>query len=331
MIGRVAHGEEGMALMELLVAAVLMIAVMGIAFGALSQFEQNSNRNTRQNEAQDRARNAIDQVVKRLRNDAAPTPGNPQGIERASARDLIFQSVDPNSPPAGSQNTHNVMRVRYCLDDSTPDNGRLYLQTQTWQTAAAPAMPSASVCPDPAWSTSRVLVERVVNSDGTTVRPLWRVDCPIGYSAATCAAGTDPSMLSRVKRLGIELFVDEDAAAAPPESRLSTGVYFRNQNAGPAAVLSTPVSQAGTVSINASASSDPDADRLFYRWCDFGSATPDTSGTWCANGTEIPQRTVSISYTPDVPSGTTVTLGVRVQDPGGLVAHAFAPPVVVVK
>ena len=40
---------------------------------------------------------------------------------------------------------------------------------------------------------------------------------------------------------------------------------------------------------------------------------------------------VSISSTPNVPSGTTVTLGVRVQDPGGLVAHAFAPPVVVVK
>jgi hypothetical protein len=96
-------------------------------------------------------------------------------------------------------------------------------------------------------------------------------------------------------------------------------------------VLSEPISQAGTVSINASASSDPDADRLFYRWCDFGSATPSSSGVWCANGTEIPQRTVSISYTPDVPSGTTVTLGVRVQDPGGLVAYAFAPPVVVVK
>jgi type II secretory pathway pseudopilin PulG len=331
VIRRVVLREEGMALTELLVAAVLMIAVMGIAFGALSQFEQTSNRNTRQNEAQDRARNAIDQVVKRLRNDAAPTPGNPQGIERASATDLIFQSVDPSAPASGSQNTHNVMRVRYCLDDSTPGNGRLYLQTQTWQSATSPPMPSASVCPDPAWSTSRVLTERVVNSDGSTVRPLWRVDCPIGYSDATCAEGTDQGMLSRVKRLGIELFVDEDAEAAPPESRLATGVYFRNQNAAPVATLSDPVSQAGTVSINASASSDPDADRLFYRWCDFGASTPTASGTWCATGTEIPQRTVSISYTPDVPSGTTVTLGVRVQDPGGLVAHAFAPPVVVVK
>jgi hypothetical protein len=176
-----------------------------------------------------------------------------------------------------------------------------------------------------------VLVERVVNVDGGTARPLWRVDCPIGFSAATCAAGTDQTMLARVKRLGIELFVDENPAKSPPESRLATGVYFRNQNAQPTAVLSAPVSQAGTVSINASASSDSDADRLFYRWCDFGSSTPTSVGTWCAGGTEIPQRTVSISYTPDVPSGTTVTLGVRVQDPGGLVAHAFAPPVVVVK
>ena len=331
MIGRVVQRQEGLALVELLASVVLMIAVMGIAFGAMSQFDQTTNRNTDQNEAQDRARNAIDQVVKRLRNDAAPTPGNPQGIERASATDLIFQSVDPAAPAAGTQNTHNVMRVRYCLDNSTPGNGRIYLQTQTWETATAPAMPSSSVCPDPGWTTSRILVERIVNVEGGTTRPLWRVDCPTGFSAATCAAGTDPTMLARVKRLGIELFVDEDAAKAPPESRLATGVYFRNQNAQPAAALSAPVSQAGTVSINASASSDPDADRLFYRWCDFGSATPSSSGVWCANGTEIPQRTVSISYTPDVPSGTTVKLGVRVQDPGGLVAYAFAPPVVVVK
>ncbi len=331
MIHRIARQEGGLALVELMAAVVLMIAVMGIAFGAMSQFEQNANQNTRQNEAQDRARNAIDQIVKRLRNDAAPTPGNPQGIERASATDLIFQSVDPNTPSPSTQNAHNVMRVRYCLDNSTPGNGRIHLQTQTWESAAAPAAPSSSVCPDPAWTTSRVLVERVVNADGGAVRPLWRVDCPIGYSAATCAAGTDPTMLARVKRLGIELFVDEDTSKAPSESRLATGVFFRNQNAQPTAMLSAPVSQAGTVSINASASSDPDADRLFYRWCDFGASTPTSAGTWCSGGTEIPQRTVSISYTPDVPSGTTVTLGVRVQDPGGLVAHAFAPPVVVVK
>ena len=157
MIARRVRDERGLALVELLFAAVLMIAVMGISFGALSQFEQTSNRNTRQNEAQDRARNAVDQVVKRLRNDAAPTPGNPQGIERATATDLIFQSVDPNAPAPGTQNTHNVMRVRYCLDSATPGNGRLYHQTQTWDTATAPAAPAASVCPGPSWGTTRIM------------------------------------------------------------------------------------------------------------------------------------------------------------------------------
>jgi type II secretory pathway pseudopilin PulG len=246
VIARRARDERGLALVELLFAAVLMIVVMGIAFGALSQFEQTSNRNTRQNEAQDRVRNAIDLVVKRLRNDAAPTPGNPQGIERATATDLIFQSVDPTAPAAGTQNTHNVMRVRYCLDNSTPGDGRLYTQTQTWDTATAPATPSSSVCPDSSWTTTRLMAERIVNVNGASVRPLWRVDCPGGYSQATCDAGTDAGMLARVKRLGIELFVDEDLAKAPPESRLATGVYFRNQNAAPQAVLSAPVSQAGT-------------------------------------------------------------------------------------
>jgi len=331
VIGRIAREERGLSLVEVLAASALMVAVMGIAFGALSQFERNSSRNTRQNEAQDRVRAAIDLIVKRLRNDAAPTAGSPQGIERASATDLIFQSVNPSPLAVGSANTRNVMRVLYCLDSSQPGNGRLWLQTQTWTSAAAPAVPSTGSCPDSAWSTNRIIAERIANGSGSTVRPLWRVDCPVGFSTATCAAGTDPALLSRVKRLGIDLYVDEDPSKAPTESRLATGVYFRNQNARPNAVLSAPISQAGTVSINASSSSDPDADRVFYRWCDFGSSTPTASGTWCSTGTEIPQRTASIDYAPDVPSGTTVTLGVRVQDPGGLVAFAFAPPVVVVK
>lgn len=315
----VARAERGFALTELLVAVVLMVAIMGTAFGALSQFEQTSNRNNRQNDAQDKARNAIDLIVRRLRNDASPTPGSPQGVDRAMSDDLVFQSVDPNAAPAGSDNSHNVMRVRYCLDNPGSANAKIWFQAQKWTGSIAPAAPSGTNCPATGWDSSRVLVDHVSNGS----RPIWTTDCPSGYTTADCDAGTDPGMLARVKRIGMEIFVDEDPAKAPPETRLSTGVFFRNQNARPTAALGTPTVQAGHIYANASISSDPDADRMFFRWCYLGTASP--GAVWCAGGTELPQQTVAIDYspTPTPPSGTPVTIGVRVQDQGGLVSYAY--------
>jgi type II secretory pathway pseudopilin PulG len=321
------RGESGLTMIELLVGSVLMIVVMGVAFTALSQFETTTRRNNEQNDAQDRARNAIDLAVKRLRNDAAPTPGSPQGLDRATPTDLIFQSVDPEPPAAGSANSHNVMRVRYCLDVSNPRNGKVWVSYQRWSSATAPAAPSSSSCPDAGWTGRHVVADHVVNTYGATPRPVWTIDCPSGFDAATCDAGTSPSMLARVKRVGMELFIDEDPAEVPSETRLATAVYFRNQNARPAAVVTpAPVQPVGSrVAVNASSSSDPDADRLFYRWCYYGTNVP--SSTWCANGTEIPQRTVGIDYAAPAPPGTTVTVGLRVQDPGGLVAYDNIPVV----
>jgi len=317
--------EDGLTMTELLIGSVLMIVVMGVAFTALSQFETGTRRNNQQNDAQDRARTAIDLTVKRLRNDAAPTPGSPQGLDRAIATDLIFQSVDPDVPPAGSENSHNVMRVRYCLDSSDPRNGKVWLSYQRWTSAVAPATPSSSSCPDSSWSDRRVVADHVVNRYAGAQRPVWTIDCPSGFDAATCTAGTSPAMLARVKRIGMELFVDEDPGKAPSESRLATSVFFRNQNARPTAVLTpAPTQPVGSrVAVNASSSSDPDADRLFYRWCYYGTNVP--SSTWCANGTEIPQRTVAIDYAAPAPAGTTVNIGLRVQDPGGLVGYQTVP------
>jgi Tfp pilus assembly protein PilV len=317
--------QDGVTLIEMLVGCVLMLAVMGTAFTALSQFEQTSSRNGRQNDSQEKARQAINLIVKRLRNDAAPTPGNPQGIDRANDHDLIFQSTDPAVLASGSQNTHNVMRVRYCLDASNPANGKVWLQEQRWTTAAGPPAPSSTSCPDAAWGSQRVLADHVVNRLGAVDRPVWTIDCPSGYAAAVCDGGTDPGMLARVKRIGMELFVDEAPAKSPGESRLSTAVFFRNQNARPVALVTPAAVQpvGGHVLANASLSTDPDSDRLFYRWCYYGTASPGS--TWCANGIELPQRTVSIDYlAPPSDAGRTVTIGLRVQDPGGLVNYQNA-------
>ena len=43
-------------------------------------------------------------------------------VDRAGARDLIFQTVDPVGPNAGD-NASNVKRIRYCLDTG----GKLYV------------------------------------------------------------------------------------------------------------------------------------------------------------------------------------------------------------
>jgi type II secretory pathway pseudopilin PulG len=322
VIARVRSEQSGFALAELLIASVLMIVVMGTAFEGLRQFEGTSGRNSQQNDAQDRARNALDLMVRRLRNDASPTMGSPQAIERATPTDLVFQSVDPDPPSAGSQNAHNIMRVRYCLDDSVPSNGKVWFQTQKWNSPTAPNAPSSVSCPDGSWGNSRILVDHVVN-DYNQTRSLWSIDCPSGYSTTQCTTGTDLNMLARVKRLAVTLWVDEKPNKAPSESRLSTGVFFRNQNARPTASQNQATAANGHIYANASASSDPDADRLYFRWCYFGTATP--SAAWCANGSEIAQHTIGIDYVPTPPPaiGSTVNVGLRVEDQGGLVSYDY--------
>jgi type II secretory pathway pseudopilin PulG len=314
--------EDGFTLVELLIAASMMIVVMGAAFGALQSFEQTSSRNTKQNDAQDQARNAVDLIVKRLRNDASPTPGSPQAIDRATPTDLIFQTVDPADPPAGSQNSHNIMRVRYCLDASTPANERLYIQEQRWQTPVAPDPPAATTCPETsgAWQSRRVMAEHLTNAFTGTPRPVWTFDCPAGYSAAVCSAGTDQQMLAQVKRIGVTLFVDTDPNTPPAESRLTSAVFFRNQNAAPTATMAQLTVAAGHVYANGGASSDPDADRLYYRWCWYGATVPAPGAAWCTGGTELPERSMSLDYDASSFHGAG-WVGLRVQDTGGLVAY----------
>ena len=314
--------EEGFTLVELLIAASMMLVVMGAAFSALQSFEQTSARNAKQNDAQDQARNAIDLIVKRLRNDASPTPGSPQAIDRATPTDLIFQTVDPSNPPAGSQNSHNIMRIRYCLNASIPGNERLYVQEQRWTSAVAPAVPPGTSCPGTSggWPGGRVMTEHLTNSYPATPRPVWTFDCPAGYAAAVCSAGTDPEMLAQVKRIGVALYVDADPTLAPAETRLASAVFFRNQNAAPTATLSQPTVAGGHVYADGGASSDPDADRLYYRWCWYGASAPAAGAPWCTGGTELPERSMSLDYDASAFHGTG-WIGLRVQDTGGLVAY----------
>lgn len=281
-----------MALAEVLVATTMLTLVLGATLGTMINFNNETRANQLQNDAQETARTALDQVARELRNHAAGTPQSPVGVLKAGPYDMVFQTVDA-TPPAGGQNTRNVEWVRYCLDDRTPENEKLWVQYHTWTTAGPPAaVPSTSSCPDSAWGNQRVLADNLFNRNGGADRPLFTPD------------SSDPEAISRV---GLTAYVNANrggAANAPTrETRLDTGVALRNQNIAPTAGFSVVVAGDGHLVLNASASGDQNGDVLTYQWAYDGTVIPSSNQ-------------VTLDYNPSTGSGThTVTL--TVTDPGG--------------
>ena len=111
--------EEGFTLVEVLIAAVLMIIVLGATLTALTSFQKNTATNQRQNDAQDQARSTLDLIARDLRNLASPVLERPEAIDRNLPLDLIVQSEGRGT--GGSFNARNTMRVRFCLG---PDRKR---------------------------------------------------------------------------------------------------------------------------------------------------------------------------------------------------------------
>jgi len=237
-------GERGeVSLTSVLVACTLLIVVLGATLSTFEGFIAKAGDQTRRTDSEDAARIAADRVARDLRNLASPTPDQPQAVDVASAADLIFKTVDPAGPNAGT-NATNTERVRYCLDAG----GRLQRQTQTWTTATIPAVPSYSACPSSNWSTTTVVAGSIVNA---TV-PVFSYDA---------AALTD------ISAVHVDLRVDTDPLRLPPPTSLSTGVFLRNQNRRPTAVFTATRTSGGFV-LNGSASSDPEGSSLRYAWYD---------------------------------------------------------------
>ena len=74
-----------MTLVGLLVAMTLMLLVMGAAIEVFGQFNTITRKTELQNDAQDRARTAVDRLSIELRNLASPTPESPQAVQYAGA------------------------------------------------------------------------------------------------------------------------------------------------------------------------------------------------------------------------------------------------------
>ena len=249
--------ERGMTLIEVLMASILSLAMLGASLAAFDGLQGNHKLTQQHNDAQDVARQQTDRFARELRNLASPSQltsdlaAQPQAVDVATSYDFVFRAVG-ESRPAGSLNVANVQRVRYCLNTADPSNGIVWRQTQTWTTAATPALPSTAACPGTGWSAgNQQFVSNVVNRIGGQDRPLF-----IFNSADTL----------RITKVRTSLYVDPTPGRSPAETRLSSGVFLRNQNRVPAADFTATVTADKRLILNGSGSEDPEGMPLKYQW-----------------------------------------------------------------
>jgi hypothetical protein len=288
VIRRLISDERGeMSLMELLVAMSIFGVVLGATLFTFMTFDTLDRRTVDRTASQDSARTSVDRLVRELRNLASPTIAVPQAVDRATPYDLAFQTVDSVGPNTGA-NSANVKRVRWCLDQSTPSNEKLYVQQQKWTTQTAPTMPAGTNCPASGWSTTTVMSSNITNTYKNQARPLFT------YNSA---------VLTEISSIHVDLFSDLDPINRPSETHLTSGVFLRNQNQVPIASFTKALSGTTAIVLNGSASYDPEAQSLTYTWWD--------------NGDKI-NKGDGIVYTYKVTPGSSHALQLKVYDPAHL-------------
>ena len=297
------RGERGeISLAGLLVAMVVFLAVLGATLDLFAGSQTVARDTGVRNEAQDSARSAIDTITRQLRNLASPTIDQPQAIERARARELVFKVVSPSGAPT-TANTANIKRVRFCLDD----NGTLWKQQQTGDAAVTTSIPGGTNAPDDptcsqtGWlSNKRALATNLANYANGQARPVFI------YNSST---------LSAITSVRVDLIVDPDTTRRPDETRLTSGVFLRNQNRAPSASFTITQTTAGLM-LNASLSTDPEGDQLTYCWYDTAVSTgTPPPGSPCKAGQYIGQN---VTYHYLVANNTNHGIWLEVRDPAGL-------------
>jgi prepilin-type N-terminal cleavage/methylation domain-containing protein len=282
-----ASAEHGFTLIELLVTMAIATIVFGATLSVLDVFQRNNVVDQQRNEVQDNARNAMDQIARQLRNVAAPNAGSPGALLTTKNYSMIFDTIDNSSTYAWGKNKSHTMMVRYCLNNSNPENEVLWMQVTRWA-EAEPETPAPTTCPDLGgfWESSRQLVQHVTNRIGGEARPMFK------YSAATA-----PQTAS----VEIDMFLDlTPGHAHPGETELTSGIGLRNANRPPIAAFTiTRINE--FVRLDGSASYDPDGLALTYKWTIDGASLTST-----AQVTEVKESVGSHTYE------------LEVTDPGGL-------------
>jgi prepilin-type N-terminal cleavage/methylation domain-containing protein len=248
---RRARAEHGFTLVELLVTMAITTIVFGATLSVLDVFQRNNRFEILRNETQDNARTAADRLARQLRNVAAPSTGAAGALEQKEPYSIIFQAIDASSANGGGNPTH-AMRVRYCLDDSTPTNEVLWTQVRRWKTVTPP-VPTSTACPDLSaedFETNTQLVQHVTNKIGGRLdRPLFK------YSSEGIPQTTSVEM---------NLFLDLNPGQRPGETQLTSGIALRNANRPPTAKIKWTLINKH-VSLNATESANPDGLALTYK------------------------------------------------------------------
>ncbi len=243
--------ERGLTLVELLVASTLMLIISAAALTTLDQFTRLGKNSERRLDQQDRVRTAARTIIHELR-DVAASPERPTIIELSNDYDIVFKTVVDGS--ASGANAMHLQRIRYCLAGNR-NSATVRQQTQTWDTATPPPVPSTTLCPSEEWGGSTVVAQDITNRAGSQERPI--------FTYRRTAAG-------EVQSIAVKLYLDGDRSLEPPETLAETGVFLRNQNRVPVATFTATPAGIGHVLLNASDSVDPEDQPLEVRWFDAG-------------------------------------------------------------
>ena len=274
------RGQEGMTLIELLMAMAILTVVVMATISAFVAFHKNERVNRLTNESQDEARLTLERLSSQLRNLASPTDFVPESVEVAAPYELVFLTVDAVKP-VGSLNARNIKRVRYCVGAASGGTAPLIRQQQTWQVVNPPpsfATTTCDVAGTGGWEKTQVVASDVVNTTQSPTVPIFQ------YTPG-------PTPLGAISAIRADLLVDVNPGKSPAAVSLGTGVFLRNQNRKPAASCTTPI-YTGTGkqgALNGSGSEDPEGFSIKeYHWFLDGSTTAMTDvkgvvGVW--NGT----------------------------------------------
>lgn len=302
-----ASREDGFTLIELMVAMAAALVVFGATLSILTVVNHNYQGSTQRNDAQDRARTAIDLIARQLRNISSPI-SSPKVIERATPYDLVFQTVGTFN----GSNVSGAQRVRYCIPQDTspgtPADEVLVTQTQTWTTATPPTSPwspdpTATIpCPDTSTPSSQIVAASVTN------RYQGRSD----RSAFSYDNGAAPSDLSQITSVQTDLFVNPTPLLAAAETELRTGVFLRNQLRAPAASFTYSPTGNGSVLLNGGTSYSPSGYDLSYGWSCVSNPCSDSATLASATDGLVDWH----------PGAGTYTIMLTVTDPSGLSASS---------
>jgi prepilin-type N-terminal cleavage/methylation domain-containing protein len=260
--------QHGFTLIEVLVAIALTAIVFGATLSVLDVFQRDNRSAQLRHENQDEARNAMDMISRQLRNVAAPSAGSPGALLIIKKYSMVFDTIDSGSSYAWGENTSHTMMVRYCLDNSNPENEILWQQVKRWKTTSE-VTPTPVGCPDTSgfFESNRQMAQHIVNRiEGRNIYPLFV------YSAATA-----PQTASVEINMFLNIHPKHNAGeSVPNETQLTTGIGLRNANRPPIAEFTaTQVNE--FMRLDASGSYDPDGLALTYKWWKDGVAQESTN------------------------------------------------------